>query len=298
MRCKIKGHLKQKQFFENAIKNNRLSHSYIFSGISGIGKRLFAINLARSLFCMQGSFFSDCSCPACTQVENGVYPDLHIYSGSELKVENIRAVSELAGMTALSGRYKVFIFDEAEKLSNSNQVVAGNAFLKTLEEPSADSLFILITSKYDLILPTIRSRCSLVNFSPLSEKDMAEILTDIKPEIKNHKYISDISGGSVEKAVLFYDLEIDNVISTVVSGDIKSFAEYVINISDAKVLKTLMEGFYPVSLKRYKETGNILYSLYGDYLLEYIKRLNYNINIELAKNDFVSKTIEVFGERI
>lgn len=298
MRSTVKGHLKQIEFFERALKNNRLSHSYIFSGISGIGKRLFAVNLARSLFCKEGSFFEDCSCPACIQVKNGVYPDLHIYSGSDLKVENIRELSENAGMTALSGKYKVYILDEAEKLSNSGQVVAGNAFLKTLEEPSADSIFILITSKYDLILPTIRSRCSLVNFSPLSEDNMAEILKEINPEVLSDKYILKMAGGSIEKALFFYEQGVDKIVALVEEGRVEKFADYMQNIKDVKVLKALMESFYPSSLEKYKQTGNMVYSLYGDYILEYIKRLNYNINIDLAKNDFVSKTIEVFSERI
>ncbi len=97
MCSKIAGNLKQQDFFKRVIASGRLSHSYIFSGISGIGKRMFACELARSLFCRNGSYFTECSCSSCMQVKAGTYPDLYIYGGNELKVENAARGEELLG---------------------------------------------------------------------------------------------------------------------------------------------------------------------------------------------------------
>ncbi len=277
MCSKIAGNLKQQDFFKRVIASGRLSHSYIFSGISGIGKRMFACELARSLFCRNGSYFTECSCSSCMQVKAGTYPDLYIYGGNELKVENIRQISESAGMTGL---------------------VAGNAFLKTLEEPGEDCLFLLITSKYEMIMPTIRSRCSVVDFAPLSESDMNNILSNIRPDMDNMADIIKVSGGSVERALMIDDLKIGSLINEIESRNFKKFTDFVLNCNDIQIIKSVMEFIYPAALEKYKTTGIYSYCAYGEYILEMLKRLNYNINIDLAKHDFVSKTYEVFSERI
>lgn len=295
---KIAGHIKQQDFFKKVIKSGRLSHSYIFSGVSGIGKRMFALELARSLFCKNGSYFTECSCSSCSQIKAGTYPDLYMYGGSELKVENIRQISESAGMTGLISRWKVFILDEAEKFSNSSMIVAGNAFLKTLEEPGDDCLFILVTSKYDMIMPTIRSRCSAVTFNPLSDDDMESVLSGIRPNMENMSEIIKYSGGSVERALMIDDLKIGTVVNEIENRDFKKFTDFILYCNDILVIKAVMEFIYPLALLKYKSTGIYSYCAYGEYILEVLKRLNYNINIELAKHDFVSKTIEVFSERI
>ncbi len=298
MCSKIAGHLKQQDFFKRVISSNRLSHSYIFSGISGIGKRLFAYELARSLFCKNGSYFTECSCSSCMQVKAGTYPDLYTYGGNDLKVENIRLISESAGMTGLASKWKVFILDEAEKLSNSSQIVAGNAFLKTLEEPGEDCLFLLITSKYEMIMPTIRSRCSVVDFSPLNDDNMYKVLSYIRPEMENMANIIKSSGGSIERALMIDDLKIGPLLNEIENGNFKKFTDFVLNCNDIQVVKAIMEFIYPKALEKYKLTGIYSYCAYGEYIMEILARLNYNINIDLAKHDFVSKTIEVFSERI
>lgn len=298
MCIEVIGHLKQQDFFKRVIESDRLSHSYIFSGISGIGKRMFAKELARSLFCKNGSYFTECSCSSCVQVNAGTYPDLYIYDGSELKVENIRQISESAGMTGLISKWKVFILDEAEKFSNSSLVVAGNAFLKTLEEPGDNCLFILITSKFDTIMPTIRSRCSVVDFNPLNDSDMKTILSRIRPDMKNIRDVIKSSGGSVERALMIDDLKIGTLINEIENRDFKKFTDFVLTCNDILVMKAVMEFIYPLSLSKYKSTGIYSYCAYGEYILEILKRLNYNINMDLAKHDFIGKTVEVFSERI
>ena len=296
MCSKVVGHKKQKDFFKKILTSGRLSHSYIFSGISGIGKKLFARELARSILCSKGSFFSECDCQNCMHVKSGTYADLYEYDGKELKIENIRAISESAGMTGLFGRWKIFILDAVERLSNGANIVAGNAFLKTLEEPGEDCLFILITSKYDIILPTIRSRCSVINFSPLSDNEVKEVAGFYNRSISDE--IVNLSAGSIERAFLIDDLKLFNILEDINNKDFKKFAWYILNIDDILVFKAAIEFLYPYALQEYKSSGKGIYIRYGEYILEILRSLNYNVNMDLAKHDFVSKTIEVFGERI
>lgn len=296
MCSKVAGHSRQKDFFKKILESGRINHSYIFSGISGIGKKLFAYELARSILCSKGSFFEDCQCQNCMQVKSHNYADLYVYENKELNVETIRNISEASGMTGFLGKWKIFILDGVERLSTGANIVAGNAFLKTLEEPGENTLFILITSKYNMILPTIRSRCALVNFSPLTFNEVKEV------SLQNNYNLSDdiikLSGGSLERAFLINDLKLFSILEYIKSKDFKSFTTYILSIDDLTVIKSVMEFLYPYALERYKESGLYIYMRYGEYILEILGRLNYNINIELAKHDFVSKTIEVFSERV
>ena len=296
MCSKVAGHNRQKDFFKKILASGRINHSYIFSGISGIGKKLFACELARSILCNNGSFFEDCNCLNCTQVKANNYADLYIYENKELNVETIRNISESSGMTGFLGKWKIYILDGVEKLSTGANIVAGNAFLKTLEEPGENTLFLLITSKYDMILPTIRSRCALVNFSPLTFDEVRQVM------VENNYNISDdiikLSGGSIERGFLINDLKLFSILEYIKSKDYKSFTTYILGVDDLSVIKSVMEFLYPYALEMYKSSGSYIYMQYGEYILEILNRLNYNINIELAKHDFVSKTIEVFSERV
>ena len=289
------GHNKQKEFFQRAIQKDRISHSYIFSGISGIGKKLFAINTAKALLCEENSFFTNCTCKSCTQIDNNIHPDLHIYDGKDLKIENIRGISEYADMTAFSGKWKIFILDEAELLSASAQTAAGNALLKTLEEPASSCLFLLITSKYELILPTIRSRCSLINFSPLSNHDMKNILTQ-------HNIYSDSiirkAHGSIEKALFLHELDMEDITCLLKEKNYKKFTKEILSVDNKIVLQYVLEQIYPLCLEKFKETGRYSYCQLGDYILEIIRNIRFNVSIDLVKSDLISKSVEVFSERV
>lgn len=290
----MQGHNKQKDFFERTIKSGRLTHAYIFSGPEGIGKKLFAINVAKSLMCEKGSFFEECDCQPCRSIEMGAHPDFYIFSGDELNVENIRKIAETAAMTPLSGKWKVFILDKAEILSNI-QIVAGNALLKSLEEPGANSIFFLITSRYDSVMPTIRSRTNRVNFSNLSFDETKITLEKIRPEEKFLDRIALQSGGSISKALKIMEGNVMTVCDFLAEKDYKRFAESFLGIKGKDDLKIATEFVYRNSLDRFKNSGGeYKFFLHGEYMLEILKRLQYNINVDLLKADFLSKTIEVY----
>jgi len=156
---------------EGAHRRGRLASTYLFAGENGIGKRMTALAFAARLNCTDpvdaGVIVDACGmCASCVKFEAGTHPDLIIIEpdGAQIKVEQIRQVEEALSYRSFEGGYKVVLVDNAEAMNPA----ASNAFLKTLEEPAPGCLIILITSMPDRLLPTIRSRCSRINFKPLS----------------------------------------------------------------------------------------------------------------------------------
>lgn len=206
---KIIGHDFQKGILKRAASENLISHSYLFSGPDGIGKKLIATEFAKLINCQsKGSENSDtletqvCACASCGKIDKGIHPDV-IYVQFEgvksIKVEQIReGVEEKLFLKSFEGKYKVVIVDEAHRMSSGAQ----NAFLKTLEEPPANSVIILITSNTDSLLPTIRSRCQLVRFNTLSEELILQEINS-RGDLSSEEAIvcSKLSNGSLGRAL-------------------------------------------------------------------------------------------------
>jgi DNA polymerase-3 subunit delta' len=145
-----------------------LPPSLIFSGPGGAGKRATALATAQALNCLsprgEGESYDACgTCPACVRIARGAHPDVIVVepgdSGS-IKIEQIRDAIESAGYRPFEGRRRVVIIGEADAMAAPPQ----NALLKVLEEPPPSSVFILITARPDMLLPTVRSRCQHLRF--------------------------------------------------------------------------------------------------------------------------------------
>ncbi|MCU1350721.1 MAG: polymerase delta prime subunit [Acidobacteria bacterium] len=137
-------------------RRGELAHAVILHGPSADNLRATAMQIAKSLNCMNGTTGDDCT--SCSRIERRMHPDVHfIEVAGERKlisVEQIRELLEGAPMRPYEGRNKVFIIDPADGLS----VSGSSSLLKTLEEPTRDTTFLLLTRTPDLLLPTIRSR--------------------------------------------------------------------------------------------------------------------------------------------
>lgn len=166
------------------LSQNRIPSSYLFAGESGIGKKITAVNFAKTLNCQQSQLSaishqpSDCcdECPSCKKIDSQTHPDFMMVTPekSEIRVEEVRAIEEALSFAPYEGKRKVVIVDEAEAMNAS----AANAFLKTLEEPPPQSIIILIASSPERLPETIRSRCSRVNFLPLSPEKCEEVIKE------------------------------------------------------------------------------------------------------------------------
>lgn len=156
---------------------DRFPHALLFAGPPGVGKATMASVLARGILCAKPTGIDACgTCESCLLMDAGTHPDFHVAdrqlvrlekadsAARDLSIDVIRKyVVEPANRTAVLGRGKAFIIEEAERMNASAQ----NALLKTLEEPLGRTVLVLLTDKPDLLLPTIRSRCQRVSFAPL-----------------------------------------------------------------------------------------------------------------------------------
>lgn len=176
---RIKGHDGVVRQFAQAVQRGRLAHAYLFIGPPGVGKRLFAGELAKALLCetaRAGTLEACGQCPACVQVAAGTHPDCFAVGrpeeSLELPIEVIRELCRGFALKSARGHGKVAILDDADDLNDA----AANCFLKTLEEPPPRSLLILIGTSAERQLPTIVSRCQVVRFAPLPGAIVSELL--------------------------------------------------------------------------------------------------------------------------
>jgi DNA polymerase-3 subunit delta' len=175
---RIKGHDSQIEAFRQAIKRGRLAHAYLFTGPPGVGKRLFAHELAKALLCEQPPApLTACdTCAACILMDAGNHPDFFAVSrpaeSNQFPVDIMRELCRGFSLKSARGRGKFALLDDADDLNEE----AANCFLKTLEEPPPGSVFFLIGTNSERQLPTIVSRCQVVRFGPLADDLVSDIL--------------------------------------------------------------------------------------------------------------------------
>jgi DNA polymerase-3 subunit delta' len=161
----------------NQVRDKKVPHAFLLNGVEGIGKRQFAEALASFLLCEEaiaGKQSSACGqCKQCRLVQSETHPDFkHICpeeGSSVLKVDAIRSMVEFFAQSSMQGGRKLAVLEPAEALNHN----AANALLKTLEEPSGDSVIILVSHSAGQLLPTIRSRCQVIDFS-LPDRNIAQ----------------------------------------------------------------------------------------------------------------------------
>lgn len=159
-----------KTTLENAIRQNRIAHGYIFSGQRGTGKTTVARILARCLNCVDGPTATPCgTCASCVEIANGNAPDvIEIDAASNRGINEMRELRENVRYRPARDRHKVFIIDEAHQITSE----AFNALLKTLEEPPEWVVFILCTTEAHKIPSTIASRCQHFSFRSVDFEDV------------------------------------------------------------------------------------------------------------------------------
>ena len=173
----LAGHTHLRELLASAATRGTLPASLIFAGPEGVGKRMTAMALAQLVNCLAPRDGDACGvCASCARIARGLHADILVVEPGDtgvIKVDQIRDVVDRTGYRPFEGRRRVVIVDDADAMLGEAQ----NALLKTLEEPPAGTMFVLVTSRLDLLLPTIRSRCQQLRFGRLSVDEIVSVLT-------------------------------------------------------------------------------------------------------------------------
>lgn len=197
---KILGHEDIIAVLKKSVDEKRTAHSYLFSGIEGIGKKLIAIEFACMLNCPAFSSIDHRNCKTCERIRKGIHADVRIekpLKGS-IRIDRVRQLQGFLKYSPIEAPYRVIILDDAHTINRPAQ----NALLKVLEEPPVNSILVLVTSKASALLPTVRSRLRRIKFPPLDRSVVAEELSRIK-EIPQEEAmaIAGLSSGSLGHAL-------------------------------------------------------------------------------------------------
>ncbi len=198
---KLCGNEAVKKSLIRAVRQNRISNSYVFEGISGVGKRFCAEIFAGTLVCADEN--APCGvCQGCTMAKNNIHPDIihieHDEDKASIGVDNIREnIIKEAYIKPYYAKRKVFIIGDGDALS----IEAQNAFLKVLEEPPENVTFIICVTKQDKLLDTVLSRSLVLSFFPLSYNEVYNYLIENYGESEHTSLIARLSQGSIGTAV-------------------------------------------------------------------------------------------------
>ena len=286
----IIGHEQIIHHMSTALKSKKISHAYIFEGPNDSGKNMLARAFAKALQCEAGYGDSCDMCRSCHQMESGNQPDVKWLTHEKpmtIGVDDIRKqINADMAIKPYSSKYKIYIIDEAEKMNEQAQ----NALLKTIEEPPAYGIIMLLTNNLEAMLPTILSRCITFHLKPVNQQAIVDLLTTNYgvPDYKA-RVCASFSQGVVGKAINmassedFNDLQyhVMSIVKNVHTMEIYEIVDAVKRISAYKtdindVIDMMMVWYRDVLvLKVTKDANAIVYKDAYRALMEQAKRSSY-----------------------
>jgi len=226
-----------KKYIINSIRNNKINHAYMFEGIDGIGKNLFAKELGKILMNIDNVESS----PDYISIDP---------TGSSIKIAQIRELQSDIIIKPHSD-YKIYVINNAQKMTVESQ----NALLKTLEEPPEYAIIILITNNKESLLPTIKSRCEIIKFLPISIMELKKYLMDKGIDEKRALLLANFSRGSIEKA-----LELsESADFTLMRDDIQNYIQHILDKNMIEILNIQSD------MDKYKDKVTVLLDMMINY---------------------------------
>lgn len=271
---KIIGNNNVKEYLITAFANNKISHSYLFLGIDGIGKQLIAKELAKNILCLEEGKCGN-SCKSCIEFTSNNHPDFEIIEpdGNSIKIEQIRNMQKKIQEKPIISNKKIYIINNSEKMTKEAQ----NCLLKTLEEPPEFATIILIGNNESLFLDTIKSRCIILHFEQISNEELRKYLeTNYQMQNLNNEILQ-VFQGSIGKAIELKD-KIDNYIQ----------------------IENIIKQLDKVSLLDLVNNSKILYESKEEInsILEYINVILLNLSKENYKYTKCIQIVENTKERL
>ncbi|MDF2699675.1 MAG: dnaX 1 [Haloplasmataceae bacterium] len=236
----------------NSYKKDRLAHAYLFEGEKGTNKKEVAIEFAKVLYC-EGTDKPCDNCINCLRIEHNNHPNVLIIEpeNNSIKKEQVIYLQKEYSKTTLEPGPKIYIIEEIDKMSNN----ASNSILKFIEEPQPNTYTILTTDNLHQILPTIISRCQVLNFQPLLKSQIVDFLLENNIELDIAKIVSQLTNDLSRALEIANGEEIVNVVKLVIDimrAILSKNENPLIIIEDSQVdivnNKKLLELFLDVSL--------------------------------------------------
>ncbi len=200
----IEGQERAVGYLKQSLEKDKLHHAYLFSGPEGVGKKKTAVELVKALNCQRPTDEGGCDqCPSCSWIDRGTHPDfIHLQpEGNFIRIEQIRELTNQLMYGPVLGRSRLCLLDMASDLNDQ----AANAFLKTLEEPPANTFFVLLVRDPGELLPTIVSRCVVLPFHPLPLSLVEKkLITEKGLAPEEARALSLVSDGSLGKALQYH----------------------------------------------------------------------------------------------
>lgn len=285
----IIGNEQIKKELKKSILENKVSHSYMFVGIEGIGKQMMAKEFARIVLCTNEQEKGCHQCKSCIEFMSHNHPDF-LYlepDGNSIKIEQIRYLQRKIQEKPIISDKKVYIINDADKMTTEAQ----NCLLKTLEEPPEYGTIILVGSNENAFLNTIKSRCMKIAFQPIEEKYVKQYMektygmTNISPNML------EAFQGSIGKAILLKDKQeqyksIEEMIEKLDKTDMTELMKLGAPLYQSKdEIKNILEYINIILLRLAKE--NTQYANCIDIIENTKKRLNQNANYDMCIDNMI-----------
>lgn len=229
----IVGNDKIKEELKDAVKNNTISHSYLFSGEDGVGKKLFAKEFAKMILCLSDDKYCN-KCSSCIKFDSKNNPDFVMLQpdGNSIKIAQIREMQENVYKKPIVSDKKVFIIDDSDKMTEEAQ----NSLLKTLEEPPEYTIIILVTSNENKLLNTIKSRCLKIGFNNINKTELMQYISSEKIMENPSDNLLAMSNGSIGKLIKINQnleeySEIEKNTNSLINGNISNIVELINNFN-------------------------------------------------------------------
>ena len=284
---KVIGNNAIKEMLASSLEKETLSHSYLWIGLQGIGKKMLALEFAKRILCLEKE--DSHTCKSCIAFETSNHPDFMCIEpdGNTIKIEQIRFLQKKITEKPIISEKKVYIINDADTMT----IEAQNCLLKTLEEPPEFATIILIGSQENAFLPTIKSRCMILHFQPIENKNIREYMElnyGIRDVTENQLSFFQ---GSIGKAIALKDKqkEYEKIESMIANLRSKDFIE-IVKLAELlyKAKEEIFDILEYINILLLKDAkSNYLYTNCINIVENTKKRLKQNANYDMCIDNMI-----------